>query len=154
MVIVDHAALAKRTAAALSRNDHDELAALNAPDLINEWPQSGERVVGFANWWATISNYPSGIGSGDDLATVTAEPHAAVKLVAPTYTFVSVEGAGTSGTMTMKTRYPDGTEWWLVLLYRLRDGRFSHVTAFFAPVYPAPEWRAQWVEPIPAAGAH
>ena len=55
-------------------------------------------------------------------------------------------GGGNTGTITLKAKYPDGSDWWVVSLYHLRDGRIAQTTSFFAPVYPAPEWRRQWVE--------
>jgi hypothetical protein len=103
-------------------------------------------VRGAANFWAIIDNYPGRVPGGDDLTTLVTRPGAAMKLLAPAYTFVAVEGAGSTGTFTLKVKYPDGSDWWVITLYRLRADRLSHCTTFFAPVLPSPEWRAQWVE--------
>ncbi len=46
-----------------------------------------------------------------------------------------------------KTRYPDGSDWYTVSVYSFLDGRISKQVVYFAPVMPAPEWRAQWVVP-------
>ena len=58
---------------------------------------------------------------------------------------VRVEGAGNAGTYYGRSRYPDGTIWWFVGLYQLRDGRIGRSTIFFAQEFEAPEWRAPYV---------
>jgi hypothetical protein len=65
----------------------------------------------------------------------------------PRFTLLKVEGSSNRGTATLRTTYADGSTWWIVILYELRDGRFARATQFFAPVFEAPAWRAQWVEP-------
>jgi hypothetical protein len=147
MAIVDHHALALRFSAALSNVDQAQYRALVTEDFITDWPQSGERVRGVANLFAIFENYPTAGGRlANDTSTVKTQAADGVRLVAPTYTFVAVEGGGNTGTFTLKAKYPDGSIWWVINLYRLRDGRYAHTTTFFAPEYPAPEWRAQWVE--------
>ena len=149
MTVFDHQALAHRFAAAMNAGDKALFKALVTVDFVTEWPQSGERVRGLANFEAVLDHYPGGQGGrGHDLETLRARPSDAVKLVAPSYTFVAVEGGGNTGTITLKAKYPDGSDWWVVSLYHLRDGRIAQTTSFFAPVYPAPEWRRQWVEPM------
>jgi hypothetical protein len=44
--------------------------------------------------------------------------------------------------------YPDGSEWHIVAVLELRDGKILRQTDYFGPAYPAPEWRRQWVELI------
>src|SRR5687768_8418752 len=148
MTITDHRGLAERFAAAMNNQDRGAFAALLTDDFTAEWPQSKERIRGFDNFWATIENYPgaSDSGLGNDIATLRSQPVDGLKLVAPSYVFVSVEGAGNSGTFTLRVRYPDQSYWWVITLYRLRQGRIAHATTFFAPEFPAPEWRARWVE--------
>ena len=143
----DHKAIAERVARALATRDRELLRSVFTEDFVEEYPQSGERVRGFDNYWAIGENYPDG-GPEQELGSLEARPTAAVKLIAPTFTLVSVEGGGNAGTATLKVTYPDGSVWWGIMLYRLRDNKIARSTAFFAPEYPAPEWRAQWVEPI------
>jgi hypothetical protein len=146
MALFDHETFARRFANAMSDQDQNAVAQLMTEDFVTEWPQTGERVRGPANFWAIIENYPDRIRGGDDLTTLVTRPGAAMKLVAPAYTFVAVEGAGITGTFTLKVKYPDGSDWWVITLYRLRGDRLAYCTTFFAPVLPSPEWRAQWVE--------
>ena len=149
-VLVDHRALAERFAAAMNNRSRAEMAALLTEDFVTEWPQSGERVRGFDNFWATIENYPRAGSAqmGNDISTLRTQPADGLKLVAPSFVFVTVEGGGNSGAFTMRVRYPDGLRWWVVTLYHLRDGRMAHSTTYFAPEFPAPAWRAQYVEPM------
>ena len=150
MAIVDHRALARRFAEAMNNRDRNAFRALLTEDFATDWPQSKERIRGFDNFWATIENYPgaSEAGLGNDIATLSSQPVDGLKLVAPSFVFVSVEGAGNSGTFTLRVRYPDGSYWWVITLYHLREGRIAQTTTFFAPEFPAPEWRAHWVEPM------
>lgn len=149
MTLFDHQALALRFVAALRAGDIATLRTVFTEDCVTEWPQSGERVRSLADFAAILDNYPGGpAGRQQELETLRARPVDTLKLVAPTYTFVAVEGGGNTGTITVKGRYPDGSDWWIVTLYRLRDGKIAQATNFFAPVYPAPEWRRQWVELI------
>jgi hypothetical protein len=149
MTIFDHNGFAQRFAASLNAGDFEVMRGLVTDDFVLEWPQSNERVRGVDNFGAILDHFPGGT---ERVATETETLHAqaadAVQLVAPSYTFVAVEGAGNGGSMTMKVRYPDGSIWWAINLYRPRDNRMCSSTFFFAPIYPAPEWRAQWVERI------
>jgi ketosteroid isomerase-like protein len=152
-VLVDHRVLAERFAAAMNSRSRADMAALLTEDFVTEWPQSGERVRGFDNFWATIEYYPGAEAGdlGNDISTLRTQPTDGLKLVAPSFVFVTVEGGGNSGCFTLRVRYPDGSLWWVVTLYHLRDGRIARSTTYFAPEFPAPEWRARWVERIDRA---
>ena len=64
----------------------------------------------------------------------------------PTYTMVRVEGTGNVGTAAFKARYPDETVWWVIIMYELRGDLVAKNTAFFAPLFEAPEWRKQYAQ--------
>ncbi len=147
-MLVDHGTLAERFAAAMNSRNRAETAALVTEDFVTEWPQSGERVRGFDNFWATMEHYPGADSEvmGNEITTLRTQPGDGLKLLAPTFVFVAVEGVGSSGSFTLRVRYPDGSRWWVITLYQLRDGRIARATTFFAPEYPAPEWRAPYVE--------
>ena len=116
MALFDHETFARRFANAMSDHDQDATKLLMTEDFVAEWPQTGERVRGAANFWAIIDNYPGRVPGGDDLTTLVTRPGAAMKLLAPAYTFVAVEGAGSTGTFTLKVKYPDGSDWWVITL--------------------------------------
>ena len=42
--------------------------------------------------------------------------------------------------------YGDGDPYQCVFIFRIRDGRIAHETAYWTKPFPAPEWRAPWVE--------
>jgi hypothetical protein len=46
----------------------------------------------------------------------------------------------------VKIHYPDGTNWWVVVLFEVKDDKLFRQTSFFAEPFEAPEWRSQWVE--------
>jgi hypothetical protein len=144
MTIVDHQDFAKRLSHAMNTGDAARVETLLAEDYVDETPQSGERIRGRANFLAILANVPDGVTHEE--ASVASRADASVKLVAPSFTFVAVEGAGNTGTATFRNSYPDGSVWWVVMSYTLRDGKLARSTTFYAPVFPAPEWRSRWVE--------
>lgn len=73
-----------------------------------------------------------------------------VKVVAPTFSIVRIEGGGTTGSVAIKGMYPDKSVWWIIVLYTLRGERICRSSTFFAPEFPAPEWRAGHVERMPS----
>ena len=84
--------------------------------------------------------------SGPDLASVRAKASDEHRVLAPLFTVVRVQGRGDAGTTWLRSRYPDGSWWWMIVVYELRDGRIARSTSFFAPQFEAPEWRAPFVE--------
>jgi hypothetical protein len=95
---------------------------------------------------AILETYPGGLPE-DQIDPTTTRIAAADRWVkTPMYTFVRAEGAGNVGVMSMRARYPDGSQWWIVNMYELRDGRMARSTTFFAPTFAAPEWRKPFVE--------
>ena len=53
-------AIVERYAAALP-GDFAALSMLRHPDFVEEWPQSGERIRGHANYQAIHEHYPGGL---------------------------------------------------------------------------------------------
>lgn len=150
-MLSDHQSIGTRFASAMNKMDRDAIRSLVTDDFVTDWPQSGERIEGLDNFFACLENYPRRDGAlpNNDNTNVSTHPAGAVTPIAPTYVLVAVEGGGNSGTFTLRVTYPDGSRWWAVNLYRLREGRIHYTKTFFAPEYPAPEWRGQWVVPIP-----
>ena len=148
---MDHAALIEKFGRALNAGRPELLADVLTDDYVEEYPQSGEIVRGLVNVVSIIENYPgrdanTGLG---DLETLHVKRFDAFKPVGPTFAVVRVQGAGDSGVATLRATYPDGSVWWIVGLYTLRGGKIAHQRTFFAPAFPAPEWRSNWVERMP-----
>jgi hypothetical protein len=66
-------------------------------------------------------------------------------LTTATDSTLDIHDVGDQLLSSIKTRYPDGSDWYTVSLFTLVDARISRQIVFFAPVMPAPEWRSKWV---------
>lgn len=124
-------------------NDWSRLGEVFHEDAVVEYPQSGERFRGLANIRAQFENYPGLEPGTSQLAEVIGDDAYALT---PTYTVIRVEGSGLKGTAVIRIRYPDGSWWWALNLYELRDGRIGRSRTFFAPDFEAPDWRAPFRE--------
>jgi hypothetical protein len=144
-VTIDHRALIERFVAALNRREPEHLAEIFTDDVVIDYPQSGEVIRGLHNMLELIGHSPSA-PPGADPATARAHGVDELRIVAPLFTLVSVQGAGLKGSSAVRVRYPDGSSWWWVRMYELRDGRIARSTDFFAQEFEAPEWRRPWVE--------
>lgn len=111
---------------ALNRGDREALAAIFTDDVIMEWPQSGERIRGSRNRNEIYRQFPS-------LPTVTPR-----RLV----------GEGDLWVLEASLDYGDGDRYQCVFVFEMRDGVIAKETAYWAKPFPAPDWRAPWVERI------
>ena len=133
----------ERYAAAMNSQDIGALNALLHDEVVEVYPQSGERFRGRANLKAMLQHYPEAEGTpapsnvrlatGDDRWVVT-----------PAFTVVPAIGGGQEYTVAGRIRYPNGEEWHLVQLVELRDGLIWRLTSYFAAPFEAPEWRAPY----------
>jgi hypothetical protein len=48
--------------------------------------------------------------------------------------------------LQVELTYGDGSRYLGVSVVELRDGKVAKETDYFAQSFPAPQWRAQWVE--------
>jgi ketosteroid isomerase-like protein len=92
-------------------------------DAVQEWPQSGERIVGKANIMAINENYP-GLPKG---------------------TTRRIVGGGDLWVTEVSLDY-GGDRYEAVSILEMRDGKIAKETDYFAEPFDAPQWRAQWVE--------
>ncbi len=128
---------------AISRKDWDRLNDAFLDDGVLEYPQSGEVFRGVDKIRAQFENYPGLDPGGSQLAEVISDEAYALT---PPYTVIRVEGSGTRGTAVIRVRYPDGSLWWVLNIFEVRDGRISRSRAYFAQDFPAPDWRAPYRE--------
>jgi hypothetical protein len=65
----------------------------------------------------------------------------------PTHTggTLKVQDVGERVVSSIKTRYPDGSDWYTVSVFTFFKRKISKQVLYFAPVMAAPEWRAHWV---------
>jgi hypothetical protein len=121
-------------------------------DFVQEWPQSRERISGFANARAVLSNYP-GLPDLSDAKVHGSEDR---WVTTPIYTLLRVIGSGNQYSTEQLVHYPNGETWHAVEIIEFRAGKVAKVTSYFAAPFPAAEWRSQWVEtmeePLPPSG--
>jgi ketosteroid isomerase-like protein len=137
----DHQQIMSGFTGVISSQEWDRLGDFVTEDVLWEYPQSGERFRGLANMRATLENYPGMEPGGSELEEVIGGTTYALT---PNYTLVTVDGSGDRGTAINRVRYPDGSRWWAVNLYQLRDGKIARSRSFFAPEFEPPEWRAPY----------
>lgn len=146
-------ALFDRWMEAVNKQDRESLASVLHPDYIDEMPQSGERTRGAANLFAILDNFPRFDEMRDNLSEAEVIGADERWVLTPSFRVVQVVGEAEVYTVTARARYPDGSHWYVVILARLRDGLIHRTTTYYAPEFPAPEWRAPWVERMERPGS-
>jgi hypothetical protein len=117
--------LAETVWRAIGAGDWDAAAELLHEDYVQEWPQSGERIVGKEDAIAVNRNFPGGL---------------------PRMTFRRTVSDGSLAVMETSLEYADGSVYQGVSVMEFQDGKLLRETDYFAQPFPAPQWRAQWVE--------
>ena len=110
---------------ALGAGDWDAASRYLHGDFVQEWPQSGERIVGRDNAIAINQNFPGGL---------------------PTMRFRRTLAGGDLAVLEIELTYADGSRYLGVSVIELHDGKVMKETDYFAQPFQAPQWRAQWVE--------
>ncbi|QGZ64270.1 nuclear transport factor 2 family protein [Paraburkholderia acidisoli] len=98
-----------------------------AEDVICDYPQSGERILGRANLQALRSAHParpSGFGVR------------------------RMQGAGNLWITEYTITYGD-RDAFTVSIMEFRHGRVTHETQYFSEPFEAPAWRSRWVQKMP-----
>jgi hypothetical protein len=123
----------QRIKAVFATGDPQEFARaqyeVSAEDVVQEWPQSGERIRGRENIRAINENYPAGPGG--------AQPHMTLRRILE---------PGKAWVLESTIDYGDGVPVSAVSIIESRDGKIVKETDYFANPFEAPEWRKQWVE--------
>lgn len=105
------------------------LTEMAAPDMVQEWPQSGERIRGRDNIAAVNENYEGATGT------------------APKITLRRIIQPGQAWVVESTIDYGDGTPVSVVSIYETNaEGKLVRSTDYFANPFEAPEWRSKWVE--------
>lgn len=121
----------------------DRFGEVLHPDYVEEYPQSGERIVGLSNARELRAQYPGGVQQIERRDVVGGEDR---WVMTPSFTLVRIEGTSDRYTYVMRTRYPDGSMWFIITIIRLKDGLIHDATTYFAPDFAAPDWRKQYRE--------
>jgi ketosteroid isomerase-like protein len=116
----------------LNAKDVDGMDDVFHDDAVMEWPQSGERIVGAENRRGVYRAFPA----------------------LPTITPRRMTGDDDLVVAEATLDYGEGAVYQTVFIFELRDGKIAKETAYWSQPFPAPEWRAQWVERMePTPGA-
>lgn len=126
----------------LNEKRFDDLVALLDPEVIQEWPQSGERFRGRDNIKSVLTNFP-GFPKAEVKRVVGAEDK---WVLGPTWTPLQVIGTGDDYTIESYINYPNGERWHSVAIVQFRNGKVHRLTEYFAAPFPPAEWRAPWAE--------
>jgi ketosteroid isomerase-like protein len=110
---------------ALQAGDWETAGGCLHDDFVQEWPQSGERIIGRDNAIAIERNFPGGL---------------------PTMRFRRTLAGGDLAVLEVELNYADGSRYLGASILELRDGKVVKETDYYAQPFQAPEWRAQWVE--------
>ena len=129
---------------ALVARDLDASAEVCAPDMVTEYPQSGERFRGLANIRAVAENYPGGLPKDLSGKVIGSEDK---WVVGPSFNVLRIEGTGDIYTIIGSATYPDGMTWQVMSLVELRAGKIARTTELFGAPFDAPAWRSKWAEP-------
>jgi ketosteroid isomerase-like protein len=102
--------------------DTDRAHELYRDDAVLEFPQSGERFEGVANFREWRRGYPAKV----DLE------------------IRRFRGGGDVWTAEVVVRYDAGSWNYGVSILEFRDGKIAGETIYYAEPFEAPEWRAKW----------
>ncbi len=127
-----NAALIERYRAAMESGDLMQLSTavteLASDDFVEEWPQSGERIVGRDAFIKINESYEGATGSS------------------PKMSLRRISGEGDLYVIEGTIDYGDGTPVSYVGIAELSDGKLKKITEYFANPFEAPAWRAGMVE--------
>jgi SnoaL-like domain len=139
--------IVERYIRAVVEDDSDEAERLRDPGWTAEWPQSGEQVVGSADFRAIQDHYPGGRPTARVQRLIGLEDR---WVMTPANTVIRVAGSGDHWWFEYLMRYPDGIDYSCISLLELRSGKVVREIVYWAVPYEAPAWRAQWVRPLTA----
>ena len=111
--------------AAMHANDFAAAGALLHDDYVLDWPQSGERVRGRANFVAVNAHYPAAGRWQVTLERLVAEGDQAISQVSVS------DGVTRARAITFST---------------VQAGRIVRQVEYWPDPFPAAGWRAQWTE--------
>jgi len=130
--MTDMQQLAAAYETALNSGDLGQMTKLaheyGTDDFVQEWPQSGERLTK-ENSIKLLESY-AGMSGGPQ----------------PKFTYKRMLGGGDVFVVEGSIDYGDGVPVSYVGVGEIRDGKVAKLTEYFANPFPAPEWRAAFVE--------
>jgi ketosteroid isomerase-like protein len=111
---------------AINNSDLDALDKVFSEDVIFEWPQSGERIVGNKNRREIYKRFPS----------------------LPKVTPGKMRGRGDLWVLEASLDYGSNDVYQCIFVFEIKNGLIAKETAYWTKPFPAPDWRKPWVETI------
>ena len=105
--------------AAFNERRFADFATFMTDDIVESYPQSGERLDGKIQQRAMHEAFPS----------------------PPTFTIRRILRDGDLATVEVDEAYDDGSTWKTAFIFQLREGLIAGLTAYFGELFPAPDWR-------------
>ncbi len=137
-VASDTRLLFDRWLTAMNKRDVAALRELLHPEVVIDYPQSGERIRGFEAFRRQMEEYPSGLPDDSvDLTNVEVVGDDDRWAISPGYTVVPMSRPDRYTTI-VRLAYPDGSWWHTVTFVQLRDDKIYRLESYFAPEQPAP----------------
>lgn len=139
--------IAERYSEALFSTDYERLGELRHEDFVARWPQSSEVVHGHDRWVEITRRFPQsegdpGVVSGGEKLTVSR-----IKTPMPFGPpILAMSGGGDTFTLQGQIKYPDGSQFHVVAICDIENGKVIGETAYFCEPFEPPEWRADLVE--------
>ena len=103
--------------------DIDRSHEIYCDDVVVEFPQSGERILGKQNIYELRKHYPATLG----------------------FKILRTRGEGSLWVTEYIITY-DGSPVNVVCIMEFRDNKIAHETLYFGDPFEPPEWRSKWVE--------
>lgn len=130
-MVEDSRQIVERFWAAMQSNDFKAASEILHDDYVLDWPQSGERIRGRANFIAVNENYPARGRWQFTVHRLLADGNQVVSDVSVT------DGSIRGRAITFST---------------IQDGRIISQVEFWPDSFPPAEWRRRWVERIERNG--
>lgn len=121
----DNKQIVEKFWAAMQTNDFKSAGEFLHDDYVLEWPQSGERIRGRANFVAVNENYPTHGRWEFTIHQIIAEGDEVVSDVGVT------DGVVTGRAITFSI---------------IQNGKIIHQNEFWPDPFEPPAWRAEWIE--------
>ena len=110
---------------AIRAGDYAVLQEVLTPDAVTRWPQSAERMTSAMSCVRVYENYPGG---------------------PPSYAVDRISGGGSDVWVAELVSDYGDERWYTVSVIEFDGAQIARMTDYFGPSFPAPEWRAEWVE--------
>jgi SnoaL-like domain len=103
--------------------DLERIHEIYHDDVVVEFPQSGERILGKKNIYELRAHYPAKLS----------------------FKILRTRGEGNLWITELIITY-DGRPVYVVTIMEFKEGKIAHETHYYADPFEPPEWRSQWVE--------